>query len=215
MRTLTLPVVAALAICWSLAASAQTPAPIESAYSTIDVYTAKKSCRKLGGGNARDDAEGEVWRCPGVAGVEVYLLYQDARDFLSYGRRGKRETNVFGAGGPIGGIRETLEWRGRKDAKGALQPFATIARMAFENRNVDRADWWSLLIVTRLAPALKDSCVIGYVDARANSDANEIARRVADQWAADAARPCPTPDDVSMVGKIEAKWKERKTVEAP
>ena len=101
---------------------------IESAYSPIDLYTSKKSCRKLS--KATEDEEfGQRWRCPGVGGVDVFVHYEDARDYLAYGRRGKQESNVFGLA-PIGGVRETMEWRSRKDAKGKLQPFATISRMA-------------------------------------------------------------------------------------
>lgn len=109
-----------------------------------------------------------------------------------------------------------MEWRSRKDAKGKSTPFATISRMAFENDKVDKAEWWSLLIVTRLASPLKNSCVVGYVDARANPDANGLARSVADAWAADVTRPCPaSSDDVPFVGKVEGKWKDKKTVAAP
>ena len=186
---------------------------VESAYSPIDLYTTKKSCRKLS--KATEDEEfGQRWRCPGVGGVDVFVHYEDARDYLAYGRRGKQESNVFGLA-PIGGVRETMEWRSRKDAKGKLQPFATISRMAFENDKVDKADWWSLLIVTRLASPLKNSCVVGYVDARANSDANELARRVADSWAADATRPCPPDREAPFVGKVAGAWKDKATTTAP
>jgi hypothetical protein len=40
-----------------------------------------------------------------------------------------------------------------------------------------------VLVVTRLSP--DGTCQIGYVDARANADANELARKIADEHARD------------------------------
>lgn len=197
-----------------LAPAAAQSGLVESVYSRLDLYGAKKSCRKIS--KATEDEEfGQRWRCAGTAGVDVFVHYEDARDYVAYGRRGKQESNIFGLQ-PIGAIRENLEWRGRKDAKGKFAPFATISRMGFENDKVDKAEWWSLLVVTRLASPLKNSCVVAYVDGRANADANDLARRAADIWAADSNRPCPASDDaIPYIGKVSGPWKDKASIAAP
>jgi hypothetical protein len=204
--------IAALLSC--APAQAQT-APAESVYSTIDAHGAKKNCRKTST-KTQDEEFGMQFRCRGVAGIDVIVHYEDARDTLTFGRRGKTETALFNLGGPISGVRETLEWRGRRNAKGEFAPYAAIARLAFENPNVAQADWRSTLMVVRIAPNLKQSCLMGFVDARANADANDVARRVADQWAADPARPCGgDSENAPYVGKTGAAWKDRRRVDAP
>jgi hypothetical protein len=78
---------------------------------------------------------------------------------------------------------KTIEWRLSRGAGGALKPFAAIMRwnttVSADSGEPVRGE---VLVVTRLAPGAV--CHIGYVDARANSDANLLARRIADEHAA-------------------------------
>jgi len=81
----------------------------------------------------------------------------------------------------------TVEWRIEKDAKGKARPFATILRWnAVTPDDRDKAtgpikSTGRVLVVTRLGPG--GVCHVGYVDAKANPDANELARKLADEHA--------------------------------
>ncbi|WP_342360079.1 hypothetical protein [Terrarubrum flagellatum] len=192
--------------------AAQTP--VESVYTRLDLYGAKKLCKKTSG-KTSDEEFGPSWRCSGAADISVFIHTEDIRDYVGFGRGAKSQTNMFGVGAP-GAVRDTVEWRGRKDAKGKFAPYAAITRMGFENANAPREEWWSILVITRLAPNLRGSCVIARVDSRANEDANELARRVADAWATNERTPCPgSSEDAAFVGRVEGKWRGATTVPPP
>lgn len=78
-----------------------------------------------------------------------------------------------------------LEWR--VDEKG--QAYATIYRVILANMNpdtgeADDAHRGEVLVISRVATKVDGmSCVVGYVDALSNKDANAIARKVADDLA--------------------------------
>jgi hypothetical protein len=81
----------------------------------------------------------------------------------------------------------TVEWRLEKSANGKLRPFATILRWNVmvgsdtpgQNGGIKVSG--QALVVTRLGPG--GVCHVGYVDARANPDANDLARKLADERA--------------------------------
>ncbi len=81
----------------------------------------------------------------------------------------------------------TVEWRIEKSADGRSRPFATILRwnvVSPDDREKATGPIRStgrVLVVTRLGP--DGVCHVGYVDARANPDANELARKLADEHA--------------------------------
>ncbi len=81
----------------------------------------------------------------------------------------------------------TVEWRIEKPAGAKPRPFATILRWnavsAQDQANATGpiASTGRILVVTRLGPG--GVCHIGYVDAVANPDANELARKMADESA--------------------------------
>jgi hypothetical protein len=95
---------------------------------------------------------------------------------------------------PFNSSMPTVEWRTQNG-----KPFAIIQRWSIADngeqdrsgRPVDR----QLLIVTRLAPG--PVCHVAYIDANANSNANELARNAADENARDFK--CDT-DKVKVVG---------------
>lgn len=112
----------------------------------------------------------------------VYFAEGDIRQFVSFG-------SVSDLNGLAGGFAEwnavntTIEWRldNRK-------PFATILRWFIDNvnpdtGNADKKYRGNVLVITTVAQKNNmQSCVIGYVDARANKNANVIARKIADKY---------------------------------
>src|SRR4029077_9393160 len=96
--------------------------------------------------------------------------------------------------GPFNSTEHTVEWR-MADGK----PFAIIQRWHIaDNGDPDkqgRPNTKALLVVTRLPPGAV--CHVAYVDAIANPNANELARKAADEVA--RGFKCDK-DEVKIVG---------------
>ncbi len=148
---------------------------ISSAYTKIDV---RRDCKHRPGKAVEDYGD---WRCKGYAGAPMWLGAGDQRMFVSFGPMAQDEPAAEQTLAPFNDFyKGVVEWR---LAKG--KPFATIIRWNvkraadMENRKVrGRA-----LVVTRLPPGAV--CHVGYVDALANANANELAREIADKHARD------------------------------
>jgi hypothetical protein len=127
-----------------------------------------------------------VWRCPGHAGIKVVMTAADQRIYVSYGDNARREVAAGETLASFNGEGKTIEWRIARAADGRERPFATIMRWS-TMRAVDGLKAkggvyrGQMLVVTRLGPG--GVCHVGYVDGRENPDANELARRIADQRA--------------------------------
>jgi hypothetical protein len=152
---------------------------IEGVYTTFDA----KKCRHTKGVEVEDYG---AWQCAGHAGLQVHLSAGDQRMFVSYGPW----KDSLAAAQTLPGFNDvyegTVEWRIEKNAHGRPRPFATILRwnvMMPQDRDKATATKASgrVLVVTRLGPG--GSCHVGYVDARANPDANALARKLADEHA--------------------------------
>jgi hypothetical protein len=159
-----------------LPASAQT---IGSSYSSTD----PKHCRVTSAGNGVDDSTIRV--CPGKAGYVVLISEDDLRETVSVGRnrRGASGEPAAHTGfGPFNSTTHTVEWR----AVGG-KPFAIIQRWHIaDNTDQDkdgRPIAKPMLAVTRLPPG--PVCHVAYVDVQANPNANELARKAADEIARD------------------------------
>ncbi|PPD42723.1 MAG: hypothetical protein CTY15_11675 [Methylocystis sp.] len=143
---------------------------LSSAYTKIDV---RKQCRR-GPGVALEDY-GD-WRCKGYADVPMWLGAGDQRMFVSFGKKAAQEPAAQETLATFNHFYEgTIEWR---LADG--EAFASIVRWNYKTpAEVDkRTTSGRVLVVTRLPPG--PVCHVGYVDARANPDANELARQLAD-----------------------------------
>ncbi|WP_245411909.1 hypothetical protein [Methylocella silvestris] len=129
-----------------------------------------------------------VWRCPGYKGSPVLLSAGDQRMYVSYGQGSGGD---FAASQTFPGFNDVykgaVEWRLEKIAAGKRRPLATILRWnVMTASDVEGATGPAkatgrVLVVTRLGPG--GVCHIGYVDARANPDANQLAREIADEHA--------------------------------
>ncbi|MBR0831497.1 hypothetical protein JQ596_38925 [Bradyrhizobium manausense] len=142
--------------------------------------TAPEHCRQIG---KPSDLDGSTTRvCPGKAGLVVLIAEDDLREIVSVGKNRATAAKEPAAGvwfGPFNSSEHTVEWRAA-DGK----PFAIIQRWHIaDNSDPDkqgRPKTKALLVVTRLPPGV---CHVAYVDAIANPNANELARKAADDFA--------------------------------
>ncbi|MBR1169887.1 hypothetical protein [Bradyrhizobium liaoningense] len=157
--------------------------------------TAAKDCRQVGKPSALDGSSTRV--CPGKDGLIVLIAEDDLREIVSVGRNRKAAAEEPAAKvwfAPFNSSETTIEWR----AAGA-KPFAIIQRWHIaDNSDPDkqgRPNTKAMLVVTRLPPG--PACHVAYVDAIANPNANELARKAADDLARGFA--CGK-DEVKIIG---------------
>ena len=154
---------------------------IESRYTAFDA----KKCRHQKGKGVEDYG---AWTCPGYRNLRVLLSAGDQRMQVSYGNWKKDDIALSQTFPAFNNVYEgTVEWRIEKQPDGRTRPFATILRwnvmLEADSRNATGpvTSTGRVLVVTRLGPG--GVCHVGYVDARANPDANALARRIADESA--------------------------------
>jgi hypothetical protein len=169
---------AALATAFVTAVLPSAPATgqtIESAYTTFDA----KKCKHEHGKDVEDYG---AWECPGYRGLRVLLSAGDQRMYVTFGARKKDDIALSQTFPGFNSVYEgTVEWRLEKQPNGKTRPFATILRWNVRAEGDVKQSTGRALVVTRLGPG--GVCHVGYVDARANADANELARRIADEHA--------------------------------
>ncbi len=185
---------AGAAIVCSLAAAPALRAA-DSSYSSI----AEKDCRRLHVLKIEGGEYAVSRVCTGRGGYKVFIDEEDLRETLTVGRTmrqaGKEPaaTDRFGA---FNGYEDKVEWRSGSGGK----PYALIVGWSFASANdletSGRPKSVRMLVVLRLPPG--PVCKVAYVDRAANSDANELARKAADEIARDFK--CDV-DTVQMVGK--------------
>ena len=171
------------------AASAQT---FTSSYTS----TAPKDCRVSSAGTGVDDST--VRSCPGKAGLVVLISEDDLRETVAVGRNRAAAAKEPAAGvwfGPFNSTEHMVEWRAVNG-----KPFAIIQRWHIaDNSDEDKAGRpiaKPMLAVTRLPPG--QVCHVAYVDAQANPNPNELARKAADELARDFK--CGK-DEVKVIGE--------------
>lgn len=152
-------------------AGAATAQQIESSYTDVDL----DQCTVM----ASDDM-GSTWACSGLKGMPVMIAEGDLRMFVSYGLKSTEEKAAQQTLAPFNHLGPTIEWR-VSNAEGQWKPFATILRY-FVQREAGEPEG-QVLVVTRIATGA--TCHVAYVDALANPDANELARKTADELAPD------------------------------
>ena len=157
--------------------------------------SAPKDCRVSSAANGVDDSTIRV--CPGKAGLKVLVSEDDLRETVSVGRNraaAAKQPAAQARFGPFNSTTATLEWRARNG-----KPFAIIQRwLIADNGDQDkngRPIAKPMLVVTRLPPGAV--CHVAYIDVKANPDADELARKAADEIARDFK--CGT-DAVKVIG---------------
>ena len=146
--------------------------PITSAYTKINLET---GCNFY----STNEMGGEA-TCPGYKNSAIHFAEGDLRQMVQYGVV-RQPFNPWQSFGEFNRINDVVEWRLLNDV-----PQATILRWFIENNDNDagmptkKTEGQVLVVSTVGSEANPVSCVAGYVDARANKDANDIARNVAD-----------------------------------
>ena len=149
--------------------------PVSRVYTQFD----SDKCRHTRGRQVEDYGS---WRCSGHDGIGVYLSAGDQRMQVSFGSNAAREPaagQTFPAFNNV--YKGTIEWRLERLPNGKLRAFATIVRWNVRMAGDERDSTGRVLVVTRLGP--RGVCHVGYVDARANPNANELAQKIADEQA--------------------------------
>lgn len=123
--------------------------------------------------------QGASGYCVGYKGYPVHLDEGDLRQMVRFGHVAKLRSQ-WESFSPFNRINDTIEWR-----LGNGQPYAAILRWFIENSN-DNGEYTKalegqVLVISKVADHNSPvSCVVGYVDARSNKNANQLARDVAD-----------------------------------
>jgi hypothetical protein len=128
----------------------------------------------------RQTGEDALKRCPGHGGAELETFASHTRASLSVRFSRKQRVADVVAGWSLG---RRVEWRGAVTNKG-FEPHAAIVRVLFKDheRPTPQADG-QVLAVLRIDPREAEACAAAYVDARANKNANRLARDTADRMA--------------------------------
>jgi hypothetical protein len=148
-----------------------------SSYSSI----AAANCWSADGNKNADDQSSRI--CRGKAGYVVLVNVGDLRETVSVGRNrieAAKEPAAQAWFGPFSSAAPRLEWR-----LAGSEPIAIIQRWQLADQSDadqhGRPRDKTLLVVTRLSPG--GACHVAYVDAAANPNADELARRAADESA--------------------------------
>lgn len=173
----------------ALAALAAIAAP-QAAAAASSVYTDTRldTCEDLIKDPSQIEQEMGVasYKCAGYKGYPFWFDEEDVRQSTYFGYLSE---DILRAGGEtfsaFNHIGDKIEWR--LDDKGA--PRATILRYFMEHQNpatteLDKAFYGQILVISRVGqPDDMTGCVTAYVDALENRDANELARKLADEQA--------------------------------
>ena len=158
----------ALAAFAAFAATAPAKAPaITSAYTDLNLDL----CKKL---EHSEEGDWSVWRCPGIAGVSIYIESGDGRYDIDAGTRDKDEL----WSGPFDDIPARVEWR-----LSGGKPFALIYRLTIATPEHPRT---SRLLVEKVGRGSIPGCRTADIPG-ATPDANAVARRMADKILAKTA----------------------------
>ena len=150
---------------------------VERAYTPLDL----KKCWHRPGKEVEDYGS---WRCPGHDGIAVHVTAGDQRTFISYGPNAAKELAAQQTLSAFNSEGKTIEWRIERLRNGKPHAFATILRWNVTTLDPDddlKQVVGQVLVVTRLGPG--GICHVGYVDGRANPNANELATEIADKHA--------------------------------
>jgi len=185
----------AAAALFAAASGLISPASAQT-FSSSYTSTAPKDCRSIG--KPKDPDGGTTQVCPGKSGLVVVISEDDLRQTVSVGPNrmaASKEPAAEAWFAPFNSTAPTLEWRAVNG-----KPFAIIQRwLITDNNDLDKGgspNAKPMLAVTRLPPG--PVCHVAYIDGQANRNANELARRAADEFARDFK--CGK-DEVKLVGE--------------
>lgn len=206
-RTATL--IAGLAVLASLT-PASPALSNDSAYTDLDL----DACETLA-----EDPLGVSLKCAGYGELPVYFKEGDLRQSVIFGKvDAELIGGAFESFAAFNHVNTRVEWR----LDDARQPVAAILRWFIDNPGPDgsssRTSRGEVLVISKVATSGDSgSCFVAMVDAKANPKANELARQVADDEAADFACGMTEPRWVGTRGDLASErtfsWPEGYVVE--
>ncbi|RJT39775.1 hypothetical protein D3227_12185 [Mesorhizobium waimense] len=151
---------------------------IASVYTDLDW---KKDCVTYA---KAEEGEGD-WAnlaCSGYRGYPVLVAYDDARESLYYGFPSDDMTSVWESFSGFNSAGPKIEWRIETTGDIAI-PFAVIHRRSIGNPEDDNKPTEVLVVAKVAQPEAHDGCTVGLVLATGNPQANDQARKLADDKA--------------------------------
>ena len=128
------------------------------------------------------DELGASFACPGYEGYGILFSEYDLRMSIFYGYVGEwYAEGAWESFQSFNAVNDTVEWRLHDGV-----PRASILRWFIDHPDPDTGSpsertRGQVLVVSKVAqPGTGEGCIMAYVDARANSDANMLARQAAD-----------------------------------
>jgi hypothetical protein len=157
------------------------PADAQPAVERVTTPLDLKKCRHRPGKAVEDYG---TWRCAGHGGMVVLVSGGDQRVTVSFGPNAAKEIAAGQTLAAFNSQDKTIEWRIDRRPDRKARAFATILRWStttLDDENDAKPIAGQVLVVTRLPPG--GVCHVGYVDGRANPNANELAVEIADRHA--------------------------------
>jgi len=182
----------------------------ESTYTDLDL----DACQTLA-----EDPMGASLQCKGYRNFPVYFKEGDLRQSVVFGDVDQELIDgAFESFSAFNHVNTKIEWR----LNDGGQPYAAILRWFIDNPGPDgsssKASRGEILVVSKVATSGDGgSCFVAMVDAKANANANELARQAADDEAADFACGMTEPRWVGARGDLASErtfsWPEGYVVE--
>lgn len=191
MRTLLLTACTLVALAVPVQAGQMT-----STYTSLDF---KKTCKIL---EEVEEGGSVTMLCDGYQGYPVHFAEGDLRHSVQFGHVETGGNNIWQSFAQWNRVSETIEWR-LQDGR----PVAAILRWFIENiddaGSADPTRVGQVLVVSRVGQETDEgACVVGYIDALANRDANALARDVADSLATDFVCGTDRPEFHGTRGRL-------------
>ena len=151
---------------------------ISSVYTDLDPDTTCITVDQAAEGNG----DWATQTCSGYMGYPVVVSYDDARESVFYGFPPSGDGNVWESFQGFNAAGNKVEWRVRKEGDKTV-PFATIHRWSVADPE-DSEKKVEVLVVEKVGQlGERAGCAIGLVLATGNAQANETARKIADEQA--------------------------------
>jgi len=151
---------------------------ISSVYSDLDWQKDCVTYARAGNG----EGDWADLACSGYRGYPVMISYDDARESVYYGFPAADMTGVWESFVAFNESAGRVEWRVETTGEDAV-PFAAIHRRSV-NDSEDGSRKTDVLLVSKVGqPGGAAGCTVGLVVASGNPEANEQARKIADEKA--------------------------------
>jgi hypothetical protein len=196
MRALLLPLVLAVPCLACLSQTAKA-GDISSAYTDLDW---KKDCVTYAQAGEGDGDWADL-ACSGYRGYPVLIAYDDARESLFYGfPPGGDMVSAWESFAGFNSSGPKVEWR-IETTGDVVVPFAVIHRRSISDPDDENKPIEVLLVAKVAQMGARDGCTIGLVLATGNPQANDQARKLADEKAKSFA--CGK-DKHTVIGNVPA-----------